>query len=65
MGWQDHFTAEMLTGFSGIDKNDKEQLKGLFVSKATKSKKAKKQIDDASSSGTCYAEVSVCGRIHE
>lgn len=46
MGWEDHFTADMMTGFKGLDSDDKAQIRKLLAPKG----KAKKKVEQATTS---------------
>lgn len=50
MGWQDHFTAEMLTGFNGLDAEDKANIRKLLTPKEKKSKSMKNSNDATAAS---------------
>ncbi|XP_039259067.2 poly [ADP-ribose] polymerase 1-like [Styela clava] len=47
MGWQQHFTAEMLTGFNGLDAEDKASIRKLL---APKEKRSKSKTDASAAS---------------
>lgn len=46
MGWEDHFTADMVTGFQGLDSDDKTQIRKLLAPRG----KAKKKVAQTTSS---------------